>query len=42
MKAVIVFLIVVILGFGFIQLVSWLELEPPMHVMHVKPPAKPN
>ena len=42
MKAVIVFLIVVILGFGFVQLVSWLESEPPRHVMHVKPPAKPN
>jgi len=40
MKAVIVFLVVVILGFGFIQLVNWLVSEPPMHVIRVHPAAK--
>ncbi len=34
MKAVIVFLVVIILGFGFVQFISWLVAEPPMHVFH--------
>jgi len=42
MKAVITFLLVVILGLGFIQLVDWLVAEPPMHVFHVSPKTAPK
>jgi hypothetical protein len=42
MKAVIVFLVVVLAGIGFMQFVSWLVSEPPMHVMRVPPAAKPK
>jgi hypothetical protein len=35
MKAVITFFLVVILGFGFLQFVTWLLAEPPMHVFYV-------
>jgi hypothetical protein len=41
MKAVIVFLLVVLGGFGFIQLMDWLVEEPPPHVFHVRV-AKPD
>jgi predicted ABC-type exoprotein transport system permease subunit len=37
MKALIVFLVVIILGFGFVQFVNWLVAEPPTHVFHVSP-----
>jgi hypothetical protein len=40
MKAVIVFLIVVLVGFGFVMFDSWLVSEPPMHVFRAPPPAK--
>jgi hypothetical protein len=35
MKAVVVFLVVVVVGIGCVQLVNWLVAEPPPHVFHV-------
>ena len=42
MKAVVTFLVVVLLGFGFVQFVNWLVAEPPMHVFHVHPGTPPK
>jgi hypothetical protein len=42
MKAVIVFLLVVLVGMGFIMFDSWLLTEQPTHVIRVIPGAKPK